>query len=130
MDGTLVPTTLSLKIDPSVLERKWYEKISVFTALSLGNGIVGNPSLGFLGSAGFGYDFTSKINVGVNITPVLFGGVQVYYRIICELSSVCERSVMEEKGYKVKISGNRHQSKTPLFCPYETCGRITRNARR
>jgi hypothetical protein len=78
-DKNFVPTALNLKIDPSVMEKKWYEKISINAGLALGNGVLGNPSFGGLAALGASYDITNQLSFGVNIIPVVNNGLQLYY---------------------------------------------------
>jgi hypothetical protein len=51
-----IPSELDLKFDPSVFEKKWYEKISVVGGVGIGKGL--------LSSLGLGYEFIDKIVVG------------------------------------------------------------------
>ncbi len=52
----IVPGELTLKVDPSVFERKWYEKFYVGGFVNVGRGVAAN--------VGLGYEVTEKVSVG------------------------------------------------------------------
>jgi len=70
-NSDFVPVELMLKIDPSVLSKKWYEKINMMANLGLGSTLIGQSSLGGLVSAGVGYLITPKINVGLRTNGII-----------------------------------------------------------
>lgn len=55
----LVASRLTLKVDPSVFERKWYEKILLNGSLSVGSGVASG--------IGVGYDILPDFYIGPNI---------------------------------------------------------------
>jgi hypothetical protein len=84
MIGHGVPTELTLKIDPSVFLRKWYEKINVGGSVGFGNSLAGQASWGGLVSANVGYLITPKINAGIGVTALYNRDFQLYYSIFVQ----------------------------------------------
>jgi len=75
-NNEFVPVKLLLKVDNSVLRRKWYERIMFFGLVNVGKGTLlwgGNVS------AGAGYSITDKVSLGVNITSLYNGTFSLYY---------------------------------------------------
>lgn len=71
----LIPGELTLKVDPSVFERKWYEKLGVSSSVSvLGDGVV--FSLSAI------YDITDNMFVGPNVALFPHDGVGTAYGAI------------------------------------------------
>ncbi len=55
----IIPGELTLTVDPSVFEKKWYEKLYVGGSLNVGEGIAT--------SLGIGYEFTKNISAGPSV---------------------------------------------------------------
>ena len=64
-DSDAVPSELVLKVDPSVFEKKWYEKISVGTDVAVGPGV--------LSSIKVAYDVFDDFSVGPNVNFIYDG---------------------------------------------------------
>ena len=69
-NSDVVPSKLDLKIDPSVFDRSWYEKIAVSPSLLVG-------SAGLTGGLNLTYDFTDDMYAGVGST-LFFTGKKMY----------------------------------------------------
>jgi hypothetical protein len=69
-ESDIIPSSLDLKIDPSVFEKKWYEKISINSHLMVG-------TTGLVGGLGLNYDFIDNIYVGP-AASVVFNGKDMY----------------------------------------------------
>lgn len=65
-NSDFVPAKLSLMVDPSVFEKKWYEKIAISTSASVGNFVVGT-------NLAITYDVWDDIFVGPNFVAVVDG---------------------------------------------------------
>ena len=65
-DSDIIPSRLELKIDPSVFDKKWYEKIAVSSQLMAG-------SNGLFGSFGLTYDFTDNLYAGPGLSAIYVG---------------------------------------------------------
>ena len=74
--GQIIPMALTLKIDPSVLSRKWYEKIALGVDL-------GASQLGFNGSVRAMYGIKPNLYLGpsVAISALFTGQVAPFYGI-------------------------------------------------
>jgi hypothetical protein len=77
--GMIVPKELTLKIDPSVLSKKWFEKISLTANLSVGNSLIGPTSWGGMASVGAGYMITHNLNLGLQVSAAYTGNVYLFY---------------------------------------------------
>ena len=64
--ANIVPTELSLKVDESVLEYKWFQKIQFNGNLDFGQGV--------LTTIGVGYDILDNFSIGPNIVFLYDGG--------------------------------------------------------
>lgn len=80
-NNTFVPTELLLKVDPSILGRKWFEKISINGGIGFGHTFSDPKSWGGYLSAGVGYLITPRINVGLNVTALYNRDIQLYYGV-------------------------------------------------
>ena len=74
-----VPKELSLRVDPSVISKKWYEKINIMASISLGNSLIGITSWGGMIMAGAGYAVTDSVSVGLNVSAIYTGNVYLMY---------------------------------------------------
>lgn len=77
----VVPVELNLKVDPSVLDRKWYEKIGLYANLALGNSMTGDRTFGGLFSLGASYLITPRVNLGINVNAIYNGNISLYYGV-------------------------------------------------
>jgi hypothetical protein len=76
----IVPKELTLKVDPSVFNKKWYEKINLTANLAFGNSLIGTPTqFGGMASIGAGYMLTHNFSLGVNVSAVYAGNVYMFY---------------------------------------------------
>ncbi len=75
----IVPTELTLKIDPSILSKKWYEKISLSANAAFGNSLIGPVNWGGMASVGVGYMVMPNLNVGLQVSAVYAGNVYMFY---------------------------------------------------
>ncbi len=71
---SVVPTALTLKVDPSVLERKWYEKIAF-------GADVGASQMGFNGSFRVMYGVKNNLYIGpaVSLSVMFTGQIAPFY---------------------------------------------------
>lgn len=74
-----VPIALTLRVDPSVNAKRWFERISLSASGAFGNSLIGPVSFGGLASVGVGYQISNKVNVGLNVSAVYTGNVFLFY---------------------------------------------------
>jgi hypothetical protein len=81
-DKEVVPTELVLKVDPTILGRKWIEKINIFGSIGVGHTVTEPKSWGGLMSVGVGYLITPRINLGLGVTALYNRDFQLYYQVL------------------------------------------------
>jgi hypothetical protein len=74
-----IPIALTLRVDPSVTAKRWFERINLSASASFGNSLIGPVTFGGLASVGVGYQISSKINFGLNVSAVYTGNVFLFY---------------------------------------------------
>ena len=74
-----IPVSLTLKVDPSVASRRWFERINLSASGAFGNSLIGPVAFGGLASIGIGYQITNRLNLGVNVSAVYTGNVFLFY---------------------------------------------------
>lgn len=78
-NNSIIPVNLTLRIDPSILERKWYEKVNFTISPAFGNSLIGANSFGGLLGIGAGYLVRDNINLGINVSAVYAGNLYLFY---------------------------------------------------
>lgn len=78
-NNDFVPVDLTLKVDPSVLNKKWYEKINFAAGASFGNSLIGNTSWGGSANLGVGYLITHNLNLGLNVSILYTNNLYLFY---------------------------------------------------
>lgn len=64
--GLLIPADLKLQVDPSVTEKKWYERLSVNGSLNFGE-------FGGVATVGVGYDILDNLSISPNFVTYYDG---------------------------------------------------------
>lgn len=78
-NNEFVPVSLALKVDPQILQKKWYEKINFNFGALFGNTLLGTVAFGGGGSFGVGYMITNNVNFAVNVSALYAGNVYLFY---------------------------------------------------
>lgn len=80
-NNDVVPVNLTLRVDPSVLQKRWYEKINFTASGAFGNSVIGVTNWGGMASLGVGYLVTHNVNVGVNVSVVYASNLYMFYGV-------------------------------------------------
>lgn len=80
-NNDVVPVNLTLRVDPSILQKRWYEKINFTASGAFGNSVIGAINWGGMASLGVGYLITHNVNIGLNVSVVYASNLYMFYGV-------------------------------------------------